>query len=249
MEYPQPSTSIFISLLILYYIARRIIREDKQYLLFSYVISTLHAFLVGVYGWYKLMDGWYEKTCIFTPNITLITQDQLNHQNLMSSNLLDNKHIPDWTFVHVMVAYMMADTICVAMWHSPRSIVAHHLIASVGLSICYYFNIGYGLALRMALTETATVMLNICWYLKRAEKDTNTRAKNDIVFKICVVLLILLYGYTRVWSIPEIVRKCYPEMIDVLPWYLAVFGIVVMSYMQAMNVYWWLQIVKRAISG
>jgi hypothetical protein len=52
----------------------------------------------------------------------------------------------------------------------------------------------------------------------------------------------------RVASIPELVYRCYPQIVSVLPLYLSVFGLISVSYMQYMNVVWFLGLVRRARS-
>jgi len=253
MEYPSPFTEIFLAIVCFYVVVRRFTPKKEDYLNVSYLISTLHAGAVGWYGWNMLRNGWYDKDCIIVPLFNA-TPVGFGIDTLRQHGVALNSGV-DWAVVHVMLAYLLADTICVALWYSPRAIVAHHVVSSIGLIICLYFNIGYGMALRMARTETATVALNICWWLKKkadkhrpvSDYDNLPTQSLDVLYKFCCLILIGLYFETRVWSIPEVVRNCYPQIMSELPPYLNLFAIASVAYMQAMNVYWWCMLVKKAV--
>jgi hypothetical protein len=262
MILPTPFTELFITLCAWYLTSWRLLGDKKRYLELSFVASTLHAACVGGYALYVLSTTDKYQTCI-APRAG-----------------------DDWTYAYVMVAYLLADVLCVALWCSPRDIVAHHLIAALGLYLASTHDVAHGLGLRFALTELGTVPLNVCWYLKKqldALEEEARQQPEEVVktssggrgttwtstftasphppsshscrkerlqryLKASAIVLLVVYFLVRVASIPELVYRCYPQIVSVLPLYLSVFGLISVSYMQYMNVVWFLGLVRRARS-
>jgi len=121
------------------------LHNRKDVLFISFMVSTIHALVVGIYGLVALN---YETSC------------------LAMESLSKPYYLLDFT-----ISYLFCDLVFVAFWDSPRSIVYHHILSILGLVLGRITGLGYGVALSFLRTELSTIPLNICWYLKQTKRD------------------------------------------------------------------------------
>ena len=213
---PHPFLEIFTLISFIYLFSFVYFKNKNKYLAFSYILSSIHALMAGGYGLYMIIATDILDRCVIG------TMD-------------DN-----WLLAHIMVAYLLADALYVAMWLSPISIVGHHLVASIGIALASKMGLGYGIFIRFALTELSTLPLNMCWYLND---------KKSMHFKISGSILIIIYFLTRIIFVPEMLYTCYPEMWYTLPWSLFLFGMISVGFMMFLNIFWFVKIIKRVIGS
>jgi hypothetical protein len=202
-------------------VAALLLRTSRSYLTWSYVVSTLHALYIGPYALWLLLTTSARDFCVAP---------------------LEGS---DWALTEVMGAYLLADTLCVALWLSPWEIIVHHVASLVTLFVAYRYGIGYGVVLRFAMTEMSTLPLNICWLLKPDAGDPPASPVRARVLKYAGGLLVAIYFATRVATIPEMVLVCYPQIWHELPRWIAVPSVFALAYMMGMNVVWFYKICRR----
>jgi TLC domain len=198
---------------------------SRRYLAWSYVVSALHALYVGPYALWLLLTTSARYHCIAP---------------------IEGG---DWTLIEVMGAYLLADTLCVALWLSPREIIAHHVTSLVSLGIAHAFGIGYGVVLRFAMTELSTLPLNACWLLKPEADGPPPSPTRTRALSYAGALLVLVYFATRVATIPEMLLVCYPQIWHQLPRWIGVPSVVALAYMMGMNVVWFWKICRRVYAA
>ena len=206
---------IFVLLIPLYGIVY--LFNKKQYLVFAYIVSTIHALIVGCWGLWLLRDKDITERCLV------------------------DAPTDNWLLIHIIIAYLLADAICVVIWHSKYDIVVHHLLSACGLIIASHYRIGYGICVRFAITELSTIPLNICWYLR---KRPNT---SKYVLGLAASILIIIFFLVRILPIPNMLQQCYPQLWQHTQLPLFFLSIHTITYMLVMNIVWFYRIVLQFI--
>lgn len=201
-----------------FYIVRELSWYEKRksnLLLWSFVLSTIHALIAGLYG---LINLPYEQSCLGAPSFS-----------------------KNYTILEFTAGYLISDLICVAWHQSPKTIIFHHIFSSAGLFLGRYFGLGYPLGLTFLRTELSTIPLNICWYMKKTNKD------KGMTMWCMGALLLLFYFVFRILAIKWIAYDCVIELYFFLPWYLSFPGISIILFNSIANCIWYFQIINKLL--
>jgi hypothetical protein len=194
-----------------------ILLNRSKLLWVSFILSTFHAILVGLYGWYGL---YFEDSC-----------------------LGGRPFERDYSMVDVTIGYLICDLFFVALWLSPKSIIIHHIISIIGLSMGRYIGLGYGIYLSFLRTEISTIPLNICWAMKKLKMG---RGMN---IYIAGMSLILSYFFFRILAIKWLVYDCVPEIYNQLPPLWSIPGSLIILANACMNILWFYQIIQKVLGN
>jgi hypothetical protein len=206
----------FLSCSCVLFIVRESSWNIKQNMLIaSFILSTIHAIIVGLYG---LIELPYQDSCLSAPSFS-----------------------KDYTILELTMGYLISDLIFVAWHQSPKSIIFHHIFSTFGLGLGRYFGLGYGLGMTFLRTEISTIPLNICWFMKKANKD------KGISMWIMGAILLLSYFLFRILAIKWVVYDCVSELYSFLPWYLSLPGIFVILFNSVANCKWYIQIINKLL--
>jgi hypothetical protein len=235
---PSPFVELVLGLGVLYFLVTSKLKTKERCLAFGYSMSSVHAAVVGGYALWLI----YAKGAL--------------------SGCIGWREEDDWTFAHVMVAYMLVDATFVAGRFSSWDIVAHHLVSAVGIALAHELKLGHGMCVRFALTELSTLPLNYCWRIKRdlekrrevwsqlpPEVKVSSLAPSTGKLAGAGVVLLLTYLATRILTIPEMCLTCYPQLWTHRIPFVRAFGLVASTYMMGMNVFWFSKLLKLTLDA